>query len=458
MAKIKKAFFCTSCGNESAKWVGRCPGCNEWNTYVEEIISKENSNPNQSTFKDFSVKTKPVKLGEVKENEISRFQSDDPEFNRVLGGGIVPGSIVLIGGEPGIGKSTLLLQIALSLNSLKILYVSGEESVEQIKMRADRLRRYPHVREENLYLYSETCTQSIFDQVKQMEPNLIIIDSIQTVYSQHILSASGSISQVRECAGEFQRLAKETNIPVVLIGHINKEGEIAGPKLLEHIVDTVLQFEGDRNYTHRLLRTIKNRFGSALELGVYEMKSHGLQPVLNPSDILLGTRDDAQSGVAIASTMEGMRPLMIEVQALVANAVYGNPQRSSIGFDTRRLNMLLAILEKRAGFMLSNKDVFLNLAGGIKVSDPALDLAVIAAIISSYKDSEISTNTAFCAEVGLSGEIRAVARVEQRIAEAEKLGFDRVFISKYNAKLPKDKFTIKVIQISKISELVGMIV
>lgn len=449
MAKIKKAFFCTNCGNESTKWIGRCPGCNEWNTYVEEIISKENSNPNQSTFKDFSVKTKPVKLTEVKQNDISRFYSDDPEFNRVLGGGIVPGSIVLIGGEPGIGKSTLLLQIALSLNDLKILYVSGEESVEQIKMRADRI----NVKNDSLYLYSETCTQTIFEQVKAIEPNLIIIDSVQTVYSQHILSASGSISQVRECAGEFQRLAKETNIPVILIGHINKEGEIAGPKLLEHIVDTVLQFEGDRNYTHRLLRTIKNRFGSALELGVYEMKSHGLQPVINPSDILLGNRDEALSGVAIASTMEGMRPLMIEVQALVANAVYGNPQRSSIGFDTRRLNMLLAILEKRGGFQLSNKDVFLNLAGGIKVSDPALDLAVLAAIISSYKDEEISNNTAFCAEVGLSGEIRAVSRIEQRIAEAEKLGFDKIFISRYNAKLPKDKFSIKIVEVGKISEI-----
>ncbi len=449
MAKIKKAFFCTNCGNESTKWIGRCPGCNEWNTYVEEIISKENSNPNQSTFKDFSVKTKPVKLTEVKQNDISRFYSDDPEFNRVLGGGIVPGSIVLIGGEPGIGKSTLLLQIALSLKDLKILYVSGEESVEQIKMRADRI----NVKNDSLYLYSETCTQTIFEQVKAIEPNLIIIDSVQTVYSQHILSASGSISQVRECAGEFQRLAKETNIPVILIGHINKEGEIAGPKLLEHIVDTVLQFEGDRNYTHRLLRTIKNRFGSALELGVYEMKSHGLQPVINPSDILLGNRDEALSGVAIASTMEGMRPLMIEVQALVANAVYGNPQRSSIGFDTRRLNMLLAILEKRGGFQLSNKDVFLNLAGGIKVSDPALDLAVLAAIISSYKDEEISNNTAFCAEVGLSGEIRAVSRIEQRIAEAEKLGFDKIFISRYNAKLPKDKFSIKIVTVGKISEI-----
>jgi DNA repair protein RadA/Sms len=453
LAKIKKAFFCTNCGNESTKWIGRCPGCNEWNTYVEEIISKDNSNPNQSTFKDFSIKTKPVKLTEVRQNEISRFYSDDPEFNRVLGGGIVPGSIVLIGGEPGIGKSTLLLQIALSLKDLKILYVSGEESVEQIKMRADRIQ----VQNENLFLYSETCTQTIFDQVKTLEPNLIIIDSVQTVYSQHILSASGSISQVRECAGEFQRLAKETNIPVILIGHINKEGEIAGPKLLEHIVDTVLQFEGDRNYTHRLLRTIKNRFGSALELGVYEMKSHGLQPVVNPSDILLGNRDEALSGVAIASTMEGMRPLMIEVQALVANAVYGNPQRSSIGFDTRRLNMLLAILEKRGGFQLSNKDVFLNLAGGIKVSDPALDLAVLAAIISSYKDEEISSNTAFCAEVGLSGEIRAVSRIEQRIAEAEKLGFEKIYISKYNAKLPKDKFTIKIVQVGKISEVYGVL-
>lgn len=451
MSKIKKAFFCTNCGIESTKWVGRCTGCGEWNTYIEELISKTDTSSHKPSFIDASVKPKPTKISEIREHEVCRYISSDGEFNRVLGGGIVPGSLVLIGGEPGIGKSTLLLQIALSLNSLKILYVSGEESVEQIKMRANRLEG----KNENCYLYAETSTQAIFEQVKKLEPQLIIIDSIQTIYTPHILSASGSISQVRECAGEFQRLAKETNIPVILIGHINKEGEIAGPKLLEHIVDTVLQFEGDRNYTHRLLRTMKNRFGSAMELGVYEMKSDGLSPVINPSDILIGKREDALSGVSIASTMEGMRPLMIEVQSLVAKAVYGNPQRSAIGFDLRRLHMLLAILEKRAGFMLSNKDVFLNLAGGIKINDPALDLAVLSAIISSHEDMEISGLYAFSAEVGLSGEIRAVHRIEQRIAEAEKLGFEKIFISKYNSKIAKNKYKIEIVEISKMTDLIG---
>lgn len=451
MAKIKKAFFCTNCGIESAKWVGRCAGCGEWNTYIEELISKSDTAGNKPSFIDGATRPKPVKLAEVQEQFMTRYISNDPEFNRVLGGGIVPGSLVLIGGEPGIGKSTLLLQIALSLSNLKTLYVSGEESVEQIKMRADRI----DLQNDNLYLYSETSTQSIFEQVKNLQPNLIIIDSIQTIYSPHILSASGSISQVRECAAEFQRLAKETNIPVVLIGHINKEGEIAGPKLLEHIVDTVLQFEGDRNYMHRLLRTQKNRFGSAMELGVYEMKSHGLHPVTNPSDILIGQRDEALSGVAIASTMEGIRPIMIEVQALVAKAVYGNPQRAAIGFDLRRLHMLLAVLEKRAGFLLSSRDVFLNLAGGIRMQDPAMDLAIVAAMISSYEDTEISNKYAFCAEIGLSGEVRAVSRIEQRIAEAERMGFEKIFISKYNSKLPANKFQIEIVSLAKLSDLVG---
>ncbi|MFY7861867.1 MAG: DNA repair protein RadA [Chitinophagales bacterium] len=453
MSKIKKAFFCSSCGQESPKWMGRCTGCGEWNTYIEELIAKTDSSSVKPSFIDSGLRPKPVLISEVQEQRLPRYISTDLEFNRVLGGGIVPGSLVLIGGEPGIGKSTLLLQIALSLRDMKILYVSGEESVEQIKMRADRIA----TKNPNCYLYAETNTQAIFEQVKILSPQLIIIDSIQTVYSSHILSASGSISQVRECAAEFQRLAKETDIPVILIGHINKEGEIAGPKLLEHIVDTVLQFEGDRNYTHRLLRTNKNRFGSAMELGVYEMKSSGLVPILNPSDILIGQREESLSGVSIACTMEGLRPLMIEVQALVANAVYGNPQRSAIGFDQRRMHMLLAVLEKRAGFQLSNKDVFLNLAGGIRINDPALDLAVLVAMMSSHQDLEINNETAFCAEIGLSGEIRAVNRIEQRIAEAEKLGFKRVFISKYNNKIPTKQFQIEIVSLTKVTDLISRI-
>lgn len=449
MSKIKKAFFCKNCGIESAKWIGKCPGCNEWNTYIEEIISKSDEGHNKSPISFSDRKNIPLKISEIQSNENPRIISSDPEFNRVLGGGIVLGSLILIGGEPGIGKSTLLLQIALSLQNLKILYVSGEESMEQIKMRADRVLNM----NQNCFIYSETNTQKIFEQIKQIEPQLIIIDSIQTVYSNLILSPSGSISQIRECAGEFQRLAKETNIPVILIGHINKDGELAGPKLLEHIVDTVLQFEGDRNYTNRILRTIKNRFGSAMELGVYEMKHSGLNPILNPSEILMSQRDEALSGISIAATVEGLRPFMIETQALVASAVYGNPQRSSTGFDNRRLNMLLAVLEKRAGFSLSTKDVFLNIAGGIKINDPAMDLSVISSIMSSFEDTEISSKIVFSAEVGLSGEIRAINRIEQRIAEADKLGFEKIFISKYNQKIDAKKYQIDIIEVGKILEV-----
>lgn len=452
MAKVKKAYFCKNCGNESPKWLGKCPGCKEWNTYIEELIQKED-NPRQNIVSEFSKKNKPQSLSDIKSINIQRTATSDPEFNRVLGGGIVPGSIILLGGEPGIGKSTLLLQIALSLSTQKILYVSGEESVEQIKMRADRLDG----ENANCLLYSETNTQTIFSQVKEVEPQLIILDSIQTLYSTHISSPPGSITQVRECASEFQRLAKETNIPVIVIGHINKDGEIAGPKILEHIVDTVLQFEGDHHHTHRLLRTIKNRFGSAHELGVYEMKSEGLSVVSNPSEILIGQRNERYSGVAIGASMEGMRPFLIEVQALVANAVYGNPQRSSIGFDGRRLNMLLAILEKKCGVLVSNKDVFLNIAGGFKISDPSIDLSVIASIMSSQKDSEISHNICFCGEVGLSGEVRAVNRIEQRISEADKLGFETIYISKYNQKIDSKKFKIKIEYIKKVGELLGMV-
>jgi DNA repair protein RadA/Sms len=449
MAKVKKAFFCKSCGNESPKWLGKCPGCGEWNTYIEELLTSDVPSKNTSPIINEKRRNTPQLLSEISTINMPRYTTDDAEFNRVMGGGIVPGSITLIGGEPGIGKSTLLLQIALALKTTKILYVSGEESAEQIKMRAERIDKD----NTNCFVYSETNTQAIFEQVKALKPQLIIIDSIQTVYSNLILSSAGSVSQVRECAGEFQRLAKETNIPVVLIGHINKDGELAGPKILEHIVDVVLQFEGDRNYTYRLLRTIKNRFGSAMELGVYEMKGYGLKPVLNPSEILMSQRDEALSGITIAATIEGLRPLMIETQALVASAVYGNPQRSATGFDIRRLNMLLAVLEKRAGFALASKDVFLNIAGGIKISDPAIDLSVITSVMSSYEDTEVSSKIAFCAEVGLSGEIRAINRIEQRISEADKLGFEKIFISKYNQKIDARNYQIEIVEVGKVLEV-----
>lgn len=453
MAKIKSGFFCKHCGNESAKWVGRCPACGEWNTMVEEVVATGKEVGWKKAVQAISSKTDriaPVKLVDIVKKDTFRIVTPDDEFNRVMGGGIVPGSITLIGGEPGIGKSTLLLQVALLLKEQKILYVTGEESLEQIKMRADRVGKAMS----DLYIFTETNTQKIFEQLKQVDPDILIVDSIQTVFTDLIESTPGSISQIRECAGQFQRLAKETNIPVILVGHINKEGEIAGPKLLEHIVDTVLQFEGDRNYIYRILRTIKNRFGSTAELGVYEMEGSGLRPVSNPSEILISQRDELLSGISIAATLEGMRPLLIETQALVSNAVYGTPQRSATGFDIRRMNMLLAVLEKRAGFHLGNKDVFLNIAGGIKVTDPAIDLAVIAALMGSYEDEPISNKTAFAAEVGLSGEIRAVNRIDQRIAEAEKLGFDRIFISKYNKKgLDLGKYKIKVEMVGKVLEV-----
>lgn len=453
MAKIKSGFFCKHCGNESAKWVGRCPACGEWNTMVEEVVATGKEVGWKKAVQAISSKTDriaPVKLVDIVKKDTFRIVTPDDEFNRVMGGGIVPGSITLIGGEPGIGKSTLLLQVALLLKEQKILYVTGEESLEQIKMRADRVGKAMS----DLYIFTETNTQKIFEQLKLVDPDILIVDSIQTVFTDLIESTPGSISQIRECAGQFQRLAKETNIPVILVGHINKEGEIAGPKLLEHIVDTVLQFEGDRNYIYRILRTIKNRFGSTAELGVYEMEGSGLRPVSNPSEILISQRDELLSGISIAATLEGMRPLLIETQALVSNAVYGTPQRSATGFDIRRMNMLLAVLEKRAGFHLGNKDVFLNIAGGIKVTDPAIDLAVIAALMGSYEDEAISNKTAFAAEVGLSGEIRAVNRIDQRIAEAEKLGFDRIFISKYNKKgLDLGKYKIKVEMVGKVLEV-----
>jgi DNA repair protein RadA/Sms len=454
MSKTKTSYFCQSCGAQSAKWVGKCPVCNEWNTYVEEVIEREET---KISSKSFSTKreAKPVLLRNVERQSIDRIDTQDSELNRVLGGGIVPGSLILIGGEPGIGKSTLMLQLAIQLQNHKILYVSGEESEQQIKMRAERIATPG----EHCYIFSETNTQNILRQANELQPDLIIVDSVQTLHSSHIESPPGSVSQIRECTGEFQRFAKEVGVPVFLIGHITKDGTIAGPKLLEHIVDTVLQFEGDRNYAYRILRTLKNRFGSTSEIGIYEMLGSGLRQVINPSEILLTHRDEQPSGIAIAAMMEGMRPFLIETQALVSPAFYGTPQRSATGFDVRRMNMLLAVLEKRSGFRFGTKDVFLNIAGGIRVDDPAIDLGVIAALISSYEDVAIPANVCFAAEVGLSGEVRAVGRIEQRIAEADKLGFEKIFVSGYNGKLTDaKKFGIEVITINKIQELVKLLV
>jgi len=454
MSKTKTSYFCQSCGAQSAKWVGKCPVCNEWNTYVEEVIEREET---KISSKSFSTKreAKPVLLRNVERQSIDRIDTQDSELNRVLGGGIVPGSLILIGGEPGIGKSTLMLQLAIQLQNHKILYVSGEESEQQIKMRAERIAPPG----EHCYIFSETNTQNILRQANELQPDLIIVDSVQTLHSSHIESPPGSVSQIRECTGEFQRFAKEVGVPVFLIGHITKDGTIAGPKLLEHIVDTVLQFEGDRNYAYRILRTLKNRFGSTSEIGIYEMLGSGLRQVINPSEILLTHRDEQPSGIAIAAMMEGMRPFLIETQALVSPAFYGTPQRSATGFDVRRMNMLLAVLEKRSGFRFGTKDVFLNIAGGIRVDDPAIDLGVMAALISSYEDVAIPANVCYAAEVGLSGEVRAVGRIEQRIAEADKLGFEKIFVSGYNGKLTDTKkFGIEVITINKIQELVRMLV
>ncbi len=454
MSKTKTSYFCQSCGAQSAKWVGKCPVCNEWNTYVEEVIEREET---KISSKSFSTKreAKPVLLRNVERQSIDRIDTQDSELNRVLGGGIVPGSLILIGGEPGIGKSTLMLQLAIQLQNHKILYVSGEESEQQIKMRAERIAPPG----EHCYIFSETNTQNILRQANELQPDLIIVDSVQTLHSSHIESPPGSVSQIRECTGEFQRFAKEVGVPVFLIGHITKDGTIAGPKLLEHIVDTVLQFEGDRNYAYRILRTLKNRFGSTSEIGIYEMLGSGLRQVINPSEILLTHRDEQPSGIAMAAMMEGMRPFLIETQALVSPAFYGTPQRSATGFDVRRMNMLLAVLEKRSGFRFGTKDVFLNIAGGIRVDDPAIDLGVMAALISSYEDVAIPANVCFAAEVGLSGEVRAVGRIEQRIAEADKLGFEKIFVSGYNGKLTDTKkFGIEVITINKIQELVRMLV
>jgi DNA repair protein RadA/Sms len=453
MSKVKTAFFCQNCGYESAKWIGKCPSCQQWNTFVEELIQKESKKSSAADWQSYNGDG-PVKktqlLHDVETRSTPRITTMDSELDRVLGGGIVPGSIVLVAGEPGIGKSTLFLQMGLQMKEVITLYISGEESEQQIKMRADRLGRHS----ENFYLLTEISTQTIFAEIKKLKPQLIIVDSIQTLESPFIDSSPGSVSQIRECAAEFQQFAKETNTPVFLIGHITKDGTIAGPKLLEHMVDTVLQFEGDRHYAYRILRTLKNRFGSTSELGIYQMNESGMSPVLNPSEILITQKEDLLSGIAIAATNEGQRPLLIEVQALVTQSVYGTPQRTVSGFDLRRLQLLLAVLEKRGGFHFGMKDVFLNIAGGLKVEDPSIDLAVLVALLSSFEDVAVPHEICFAGEVGLSGEIRAVNRIEQRIAEAEKLGFKKIIVSKYNQKgLGKLKFSIEVIMMGRVDEV-----
>ncbi|HSZ85923.1 MAG TPA: DNA repair protein RadA [Puia sp.] len=452
MSKVKTAFFCSNCGYESVKWLGKCPSCEQWNTFIEEVIIKD-SKLEDLKRKSFSGEKKEIKiisLSEVISGEEKRIVTDDAELNRVLGGGIVGGSIVLIAGEPGIGKSTLFLQNGLLLKNITTLYISGEESEQQIKMRADRLK----IQNENFYLLTETSTQIIFQEINKLNPQLVIVDSIQTLHSSYIESPPGSVSQIRECAAEFQRFAKETNTPVFLIGHITKDGTIAGPKILEHMVDTVLQFEGDRHYAYRILRTLKNRFGSTAELGIYEMTDEGMRQVTNPSEILITQKEDQLNGIAIAATIEGIRPLLIEVQALVTQSVYGTPQRTVTGFDLRRLQLLLAVLEKRGGFHFGMKDVFLNIAGGIKVEDPSVDLAVLCALLSSFEDTPLPQHICFAGEVGLSGEIRAVNRIEQRIAEAEKLGFEKIVVSKYNQKvLRNQKFNIEIVNMGRVEEL-----
>ncbi|CAN5239978.1 DNA repair protein RadA [soil metagenome] len=456
LAKVKTSYFCQNCGNSSPKWLGKCPACNEWNTYVEEVIQKEDKNTSswRSDSPTLQRANKPKILSEIDYQQESRLILQDKELNRVLGGGIVPGSMVLIGGEPGIGKSTLLLQIALSLHGTKVLYVSGEESEQQIKMRAERMS----LKFEDPYILTETATQNIFKQIEILRPDLVIIDSVQTLHSAYIESGAGSISQVRECTAEFMKFAKESGTPVILIGHITKEGNLAGPKVLEHMVDTVLQFEGDRHLAYRILRTTKNRFGSTSELGIYEMMGNGLREVSNPSEILLSQREADLSGVTIGATLEGNRPLLIEIQSLVSAATYGTPQRSSTGFDAKRLNMLLAVLEKRGGYRLGIQDVFLNIAGGLKVEDPAIDLAVCASLVSSYEDIAFKGSICFAAEVGLGGEVRAVNRIESRIREAEKLGFKEIFISKFNIKgLNPDLFKIKIHSFSKLDEVFSLL-
>lgn len=446
--KVKTAFFCKNCGTQSPKWVGKCSQCGEWNTYQEEVISKpDNSNP---IISQDTKNVTPQPINEISSSQEKRWKLPDKELERVLGGGLVPGSLILFGGEPGIGKSTLLLQLALKLPGIKVLYISGEESEQQIKMRSERIG----IDNPQCFVLTETNTQKIFQHIHQLKPDILVVDSIQTIYTSVIDSSPGTISQIRESTGEFLKFAKQSNTPVFLIGHITKDGSIAGPKLLEHMVDVVLQFEGDRHHVYRIIRSLKNRFGSTNELGIYEMIASGLREVDNPSEILISGTHEQLSGVAIAATLEGARPMLVEVQALVSSAVYGTPQRSSTGFDLRRLSMLLAVLEKRCGFRLGAKDVFLNIAGGIRVDDPAIDLAVITSVLSSNEDIAVPSSATFAAEVGLSGEIRPVSRIENRILEAQKLGFERIFISKYNKKgLNVKDYNIEVVFVGKVEEV-----
>lgn len=447
MAKVKKAFFCQSCGTQFVKWQGQCSACKEWNTLVEEVLQTE-AKAAWETATKISENALPTNIDSIDLEQLPRMQIPDVEFNRVLGEGLVPGAVILLGGEPGIGKSTLLLQLALQLQK-KILYVSGEESPQQIKRRAQRLA----TNTEHCYIYSETQTQLLFEQLKKVKPDCLIIDSIQTLHTQHIESSPGSVSQIRACTNELIRFAKATHTPVILVGHITKDGSLAGPKILEHMVDTVLLFEGDRNHLYRILRVQKNRFGATSEIGLYEMQANGLRPVSNPSELLISEKDGPLSGHAIAVMIEGLRPLLIEIQALVSSAVYGTPQRSSTGFNSKRLNMLLAVLEKRAGFALGTKDVFINITGGLAIEDPATDLCVVAAILSSYHDLPLPESLCFAAEVGLSGEIRPVPKIEQRILEAQKLGFQQIVISKFSKTAPVDH-TIEVLPFSTITSVV----
>ena len=449
MAKEKTTYVCTNCGQDSPKWVGKCPSCGQWNTYVEQVVRKESLVARHGVALVESTKSQPLTLNDIHGGEEPRINMHDEELNRVLGGGLVPGSLVLLGGEPGIGKSTLILQTVLRLKDRKVLYVSGEESARQLKLRADRISNQTS----SCLIVCETSLDQIYVHIKNTRPDLIIIDSIQTIFTESIDSSPGSLVQVRECSASILKFAKESNTPVILIGHINKEGSIAGPKVLEHIVDTVLQFEGDQHYMYRILRSIKNRFGSTAELGIYEMRQNGLRQVSNPSELLLTDEHEGMSGVAIASAIEGVRPFLIETQALVSSAVYGNPQRSATGFDLRRMNMLLAVLEKRVGFKLAQKDVYLNIAGGLKVNDPAIDLSIISAILSSNMDVAIERDICMAGEVGLSGEIRPVNRIEQRISEAEKLGFKRILIPKHNLQgLDTPKMKIEIIPVRKVEE------
>lgn len=454
LAKAKTTYYCQQCGYESSKWLGKCPSCHAWNTFVEEVFQKTDAPKNDWRISSKDRISQPKRISEIESRKELRITANDAELNRVLGGGIVPGSLVLIGGEPGIGKSTLMLQLALALRTLKVLYISGEESEQQIHMRARRMSVSPETVDTSCYVLTETNTRNIFQNIEAMLPELVIVDSIQTLYSPQLDSAAGSIGQVRQCAGELMKFAKETNTPVFIVGHITKDGSLAGPKVLEHMVDTVLQFEGDRHLAYRILRTTKNRFGSTSEIGIYEMLGSGLREVSNPSEILISQKDSSLSGITIGATIEGNRPLLIEIQSLVSPASYGTPQRTPTGFDPKRLNMLLAVLEKRCGFRMSTQDVFLNMAGGLKVEDPAIDLAICISAISSYEEMPVADKICFAAEIGLGGELRAVNRIEQRISESEKLGFSTIYISKYNQKsIDLTRAKIEVKSFGKLTEV-----